>query len=73
MYIKRRNEFETYQYAPEHHGRGMFYYTDCGNRMYSIRDDMAYHGRICPKCGRTLYIRGSEEAKKVMKEEKECN
>ena len=35
--------------------------------MYSVRDDMAYHGCLCPGCmcngiQRTLYIRGSEEA-----------
>ena len=38
-----------------------------GHRMYSVRDNMAYHGCLCPGCmyngiQRTLYIRGSEEA-----------
>ena len=37
--------------------------------MYSVRDDMAYHGCLCPGCmcngiQRTLYIRGSKEANK---------
>lgn len=57
----------TYQTTPEKHGNGTFFFTDCGYRMYSIRDDMAYHGCLCPGCmcngiQRTLYIRGSEEA-----------
>ena len=56
-------EIESYQATPEKHGRGTFYFTDCGNRMYSVKDDMAYHGKLCPKCGRTLYIRGSKELK----------
>lgn len=35
--------------------------------MYSIKDEMAYHGCLCPAClwkgiQRTLYIRGSKEA-----------
>lgn len=35
--------------------------------MYSIKDDMAYHGCYCPAClnkgiYRVLYIRGSKEA-----------
>lgn len=34
----------TYQVTPEKHGRGVFIYTSCGHQMYSIRDEMAYHG-----------------------------
>lgn len=34
----------TYQVIPEKHGRGVFIYTSCGHQMYSIRDEMAYHG-----------------------------
>lgn len=56
-------ETESYQATPEKHGRGTFYFTDCGNQMYSVKDDMAYHRKECPKCGRTLYIRGSKEWK----------
>ena len=57
----------TYQTTPEKHGRGTYYFTDCGHQMYSVRDDMAYHGCYCPGCfykgKRTvLYIRGSKEA-----------
>ena len=57
----------TYQATPEKHGNGTFFFTDCGHRMYSVRDDMAYHGCLCPGCmcngiRRTLYIRGSKEA-----------
>ena len=55
---------ETYQATPSVNGQGTFFFTDCGNRMYSIRNDYeTYHGCICPKCGKTLYIRGSKEAK----------
>ena len=60
-------EIATYQTTPEKHGRGTYFFTDCGHRMYSVKDDMAYHGCLCPGCmwkgiQRTLYIRGSKEA-----------
>lgn len=60
-------EIETYQITPAKNGKGTFFYTDCGNRMYSINDEMAYHGKLCPACFLkskyvTLYIRGSKEA-----------
>lgn len=68
------SEYATYQISPEIHGKGMFFFADCcGNRMYSINnDEMAYHGKLCPKCmwkGKivTLYLRGTEEANEVMK------
>lgn len=59
----------TYQVIPEKNGNGTFFFTDCRHRMYSIKDDMAYHGCLCPGClykGKqtTLYIRGSKEANK---------
>lgn len=56
------DKIETYQITPAKNDTGTFYFTDCGNRMYSVKGNMAYHGKICPKCGRTLYIRGSKEA-----------
>ncbi len=64
-------EYELYSATPEKHGHGTFFYTECGNVMYSVNDDMAYHGKLCPRCflkGKmvTLYIRGSEEAKRVI-------
>lgn len=69
------NNCATYQITQEVHGEGTFFFTDCcGNRMYTpFNDKMAYHGRLCPKCfwkGKsvTLYLRGTEEANKVMKE-----
>ena len=71
LFIKmERNDnmnIATYQTTPEKHGNGYFFFTDCGHNMYSVRDDMAYHGCLCPACfskgiQRTLYIRGSEEA-----------
>lgn len=40
----------TYQTTPEKHGDGIFFFTDCGHNMYSIRDNMAYHGCLCPGC-----------------------
>jgi hypothetical protein len=56
-------DIETYQTTPSVDGQGTFFFTDCGNRMYSVRNDLeTYHGCICPKCGKTLYIRGSKEA-----------
>lgn len=60
-------EIETYRTTPEKNGNGTYFFTDCGNRMYSVRDEMAYHGCLCPACfwkgiRRTLYIRGSKEA-----------
>lgn len=63
----------TYQTTPEKHGNGTFFFTDCGHNMYSIRDNMAYHGCLCPGClykgiYTTLNIRGSEEANKYWDE-----
>lgn len=60
-------EIETYQTTPETNGNGTYFFTDCGNRMYSVRDEMAYHGCLCTAClyrGKQviLYIRGSKEA-----------
>lgn len=57
----------TYQATPDRHGKGTFYFTDCGHQMYSVKDDVAYHGCLCPGClyyGKetVLYIRGSKEA-----------
>lgn len=62
-----------YQTIPEKHGNGTFFFTDCGHNMYSTRDNMAYHGCLCPGCfwegiHTTLYIRGSEESKKYWNE-----
>lgn len=62
----------TYQTTPEKNGDGTYFFTDCGHKMYSGKDSMAYHGRLCPGClyhgvQRTLYIRGSEEANKYWK------
>ena len=34
----------TYQTTPEKHGNGTYFFTDCGHNMYSVRDNMAYHG-----------------------------
>lgn len=61
---------ETYQVAPAANddNGGTFFFTDCGNRMYSVRNEMAYHGCICPKCKKTLYIRGSKEANQFFDE-----
>lgn len=53
--------------------RWNFFFTDCGHNMYSIRDNMAYHGCLYPGClwkgiETTLYIRGSREANKYRSE-----
>lgn len=60
-------EIETYRVTLEKNGQGTYFFTDCGNRMYSINNEMAYHGKLCPSClckGKrvTLYIRGSKES-----------
>ena len=60
-------EIATYQATPSKDGQGTFFFTDCGHKMYSVKNDMAYHGCLCPGCfwkgiQRTLYIRGSKEA-----------
>lgn len=69
-------EIATYQTTPEKHGKGTYYFTDCGHQMYSVKDTMAYHGCLCPGClnkgiQRTLYIRGSKEANEYWAEELE--
>ena len=63
----------TYQTTPSKNGKGTFYFTDCGHRMYSVMGPEAYHGCICPGCrynniDTILYIRGSEEANRIMDE-----
>lgn len=60
-------EIETYRVSSSSNGYGTFFFTDCGNRMFSVKGEMAYHGILCPKCFQegkqvTLYIRGSKEA-----------
>ena len=69
------NEKSTYRYLEEKNGRGLFIYTDCcNNRMYNVNNDpKVYHGKLCPKCFMnnkkvTLYLRGTEEGKKIIKE-----
>ena len=67
-------EVETYRFLEEAHGNGTFFYTDCGNRMYSInKDPMMYHGKFCPKCFQegkdvVLYMRGTEEATEYLEQ-----
>lgn len=66
-------EIETYRVTPEKDGNGTFFITDCGNKMYSVKGKMAYHGCLCPGClykGKqvTLYIRGSKEANEYLEE-----
>ena len=63
----------TYQAVPSRNGFGTFFYTNCGHQMFSVKDDMAYHGCLCPGCSSNrketvLYIRGSEEAAKYQNE-----
>ena len=57
------DRFQDIGSGEDEHGE----FTDCGHRMYSVRDNMAYHGCLCPGCmcngiQRTLYIRGSKES-----------
>ena len=61
--MSKTYQIETYQAVSEVNGDGTFFFTDCGNRMYSVRnDDKLYHGCECPKCGKTLFMRGTKEA-----------
>lgn len=72
--LMNKMNYATYQYVPERHGKGTFYYPDCcGHEMYSVKGPEAYHGCLCPKCfykGKltTLYMRGTDEANKVIEE-----
>ena len=65
--------YETYQTTPSKNGKGTFYLTDCGHWLYAVLGPEAYHGKLCPACmykgvQTTLYIRGSEEANRIMDE-----
>lgn len=65
--------YATYQTTPSKNSVGTFYFTDCGHKFYSVKGTEAYHGKLCPRClyrgiQTTLYIRGSEEANKIMDE-----
>lgn len=66
-------KYATYQTTPCVSGKGTFYFTDCcHNTMYSVRDEMAYHEKLCPRCfmnGKyvTLYLRGTKEANEVIR------
>ena len=39
-----------YDTSPEINGNGTFFFTECRHKMYSVKDDMAYHGCLCPGC-----------------------
>ena len=76
MFRDWKREVATYRVLPEENGNGTFFFTDCGHKMYSIKSETAYHGRLCPGClyhgvVRTLYIRGSKEANKYWKKKLE--
>ena len=59
---------ETYCCTAEKNGRGTFFFTDCGNQMYSVSNDWKeYHEKLCPRCGRVLYLRGTDEANKIVR------
>lgn len=66
--------YATYQTTPSKNGKGTFYFADCGHEMYSVKGPEAYHGCLCPGCAyehidTTLYLRGSEEANKIIDEQ----
>lgn len=47
-------------------GGGTFFFTDCGHRMYSVKQETAYHGCLCPACLMNnvytiLYQHGSDQ------------
>lgn len=65
--------YATYQTTPSTNRKGTWYFADCGHEMYSDLGPEGYHGRLCPGClnkgiKTTLYIRGSEEANRIMEE-----
>lgn len=43
-------EMAVYDTSPEINGNGTFFFTECRHKMYSVKDDMAYHGCLCPGC-----------------------
>lgn len=67
-------KYATYQTTSSKNGKGTYYFTDCGHRLFSVGDPDAYHGRLCPAClnlkdvETTLFIRGSKEANHIMAE-----
>lgn len=69
--------YATYQTTPSINGEGTFFFTDCEHQMYSIKGPYAYHDKLCSGCmckgvQTVLYIRGSKEANKIMKERFKC-
>ena len=63
--------YAIYQPIPSKNNKGTFFYVHCcGKTLYSVRDKMAYHGKLCPCCLNknkytTLYKEGTEEADRV--------
>ena len=68
----------TYRVLPCKSGEGTFFYTDCGHKMYSVDNEMTYHGKLCPACFQkniytTLYLRGTEESNKLFEDKEYLN
>ena len=63
--------YAIYQPVESVNGKGTFFYTGCcGKTLYSVKDETAYHGKLCPCCLRkhiytTLYMEGTEEANRI--------
>lgn len=65
-YEKIYSMCETYQTTPSKNGKGTFFFTDCGNQMYSVGDEFTYHKKLCPKCWKTLLLRGTKDGTDYM-------
>ncbi len=65
--------YELYQITPDVSGKGLFYFTECGNKMYSTGNDpLTYNGKLCPKClnegkVKMLILAGTPKAKELLK------
>lgn len=63
--------YAIYQPVESVNGKGTFFYTSCcGATLYSVKGEMAYHGKLCPRCfwkntHTTLYMVGTEEANRI--------
>ena len=52
------SDIEYYTTRDSINNEGIFFYTECGNRMYNInKDRYLYNNKICPKCGKILIIK----------------
>ena len=67
--------YAIYHVTESTNGKGTFYYPSCCKYwIYSVKGEMAYHRKLCPKCyaeGRktTLFLAGTKEAIKLVEKD----